>query len=43
MEYCNGGTLRENLEKYKIKYGKPFSVKIVQHIIKQLICYKLYI
>ena len=37
MEYCNGGTLRENLEKYKIKYGKPFSVKIVQHIIKQLI------
>ena len=37
MEYCNGGTLRENLEKYKIKYGKPFSVKIVQHVIKQLI------
>ena len=37
MEYCNGGTLRENLEKYKIKYGKPIPVKIIQHIIKQLI------
>ena len=37
MEYCNGGTLRENLEKYKIKYGKPFSLKIVQHIVKQLV------
>ena len=37
IEYCNGGTLLENWEKYKIKYGKPFSVKIVKHIIKQLI------
>ena len=35
-EYCNGGTIRENIEKYKIKYGKPFSEKITQHIIKQL-------
>ena len=25
------------LEKYKIKYEKPFSLKIVQHIVKQLV------
>ena len=35
-EYYNGGTIKENIEKYKIKYGKPFSEKITQHIIKQL-------
>ena len=35
-EYCNGGTIKENIEKYKIKYGKPFSEKIAQHILKQL-------
>ena len=35
-EYCNGGTLKENIEKYLIKHGKPFSEKIAQHIIKQL-------
>ena len=36
MEYCNGGTLKDNYEKYKLKNGKPFSEKITQHIIKQL-------
>ena len=37
MEYCNGGTLRENLDKYKLKYRKNFSEKIIQHIMRQLI------
>ena len=37
MEYCNGGTLRENLDKYKLKYRKSFSEKIIQHIMRQLI------
>ena len=36
-EYSNGGKLEENIEKYKIKYGKPFSEKISQHIIRQLV------
>ena len=37
MEYCNGGTLKENYEKYIIKHGNPFSEKIIQHIMKQLV------
>ena len=37
MEYCNGGTLLENLEKYKIKYGKSFSEKIIQYITRKII------
>jgi serine/threonine protein kinase len=37
MEYCNGGTLKENFRKYKNKYGKPFSEKIIQHIIRQIV------
>ena len=37
MEYSNGGKLKENIERYKIKYGKPFSEKISQHIIRQLV------
>ena len=37
MEYCNGGTLRENLDNYKLKYRKNFSEKIIQHIMRQLI------
>ena len=37
MEYCNGGTLQNNYEKYKLKYGKPFSEKISQYILKQII------
>ena len=37
MEYCNGGTLEENLNKYKIKYGKSFSEKIIQYIIRKII------
>ena len=37
MEYCNGGTLEENLNKYKIKYGKSFSEKIIQYITRKII------
>ena len=32
MEYCNGGTLKDNFRKYRHKYGKPFSEKIIQHL-----------
>ena len=37
MEYCNGGELSKALEKYQIKYGKPFSQEIVQHLMRQII------
>ena len=36
MQYCNGASLKQNMEKYIIKYGKPFSEKITQHIIRQI-------
>jgi serine/threonine protein kinase len=32
MEFCNGGSLGKNLEKYMEMYKKPFSEKIVQYI-----------
>ena len=37
MEYCNGGTLTECLEKYKRIYHKPFTEEIVQHIMRQIV------
>ena len=37
MEYCNGGSLAETLEYYKIVNGKPFSEKIVQFLMKQIL------
>ena len=37
MEYCNGGSLAEALEYYKIVNGKPFSEKIVQFLMKQIL------
>ena len=37
MEYCNGGELSKALENYQIKYGKPFSQEIVQHLMRQII------
>ena len=36
-EYCNGGSLKDCLEKYIEEYDKPFSQEIIQYIIKQLI------
>ena len=37
MEYCNGGTLTECLEKYKNLYHRPFTEEIVQHIMRQVV------
>ena len=37
MEYCNGGTLTECLEKYKNLYHRPFTEEIVQHIMLQVV------
>ena len=37
MDYCNGGTLKDNYYKYKIKYGSSFPEKIIQHILRQLV------
>lgn len=37
LEFCNGGELSKALEKYKQKFGKPFSEEIVQHLMSQII------
>ena len=37
MEYCNGGSLKSNLEKYMNKYNNPFPEKVVQHIMRQIV------
>ena len=37
MEFCNGGELEGALEKYKEKYGKPFSEELVQYFMRQII------
>ena len=37
MEYCNGGTLLEALNNYKKMYGRPFTEKIVQFLMKQIL------
>ena len=37
MEYCNGGSLYNNLEKYMTKYEKPFPEKVVQHLMRQIV------
>ena len=37
MEFCNGGSLLSCLKKYKAKYKKPFSEKIVQYLMKQIV------
>ena len=37
LEYCNGGNLSQILEKYQQKYGKPFSLEIIQHLMRQII------
>ena len=37
MEYCNGGELSKVLEKYQLKYGKPFNEEIVQYLMRQII------
>ena len=37
MDYCNGGTLKDNYYKYKMKYGTSFPEKIIQHILRQMV------
>ena len=37
LEYCNGGDLSTILINYLLKYGKPFSQEIVQHLMRQVI------
>ena len=37
MEYCNGDNLSECLKNYKLKYCKPFSEEIVQHLTRQIV------
>ena len=36
MEFCNGGELEKDLEKYQLKFGKAFSEEIVQHLMRQI-------
>jgi serine/threonine protein kinase len=36
FEYCNGGSLSSNYEKYFKKYGNPFSERIVQKVLKDI-------
>ena len=35
LEYCNGGTIKDNLDKYIKKTGRPLPEKYVQHLMKQ--------
>ena len=37
FEKCNGGELEKCLKDYQLKFKKPFSQEIVQHIMKQLV------
>ena len=37
MEYCNGGSLTECLDRYKKLHGKPFTEEIVQYLMRQIV------
>ena len=37
MEYCNGGSLSKCLKKYKQVFKKPFTEKIVQYLMRQIL------
>ena len=37
MELCNGGSLKDNLEKYMLMHNKPFPEKMVQHVMRQIV------
>ena len=43
MEYCNGGSLSDCLQKYQSIYGQPFTQEIVQYIMRQIINVMKYI
>jgi serine/threonine protein kinase len=36
-EYCNGGSLSDNLKKYWAHFRRPFSEEIVQYLMKQIV------
>ena len=36
-EYCNGGSLLDNLKKYWANFRRPFSEEIVQYLMKQIV------
>ena len=36
-EYCNGGSLLSNLQKYMTNYHRPFPEEIVQYLMKQIV------
>ena len=36
-EYCNGGSLSDNLKKYIAHYHRPFTEEIVQYLMKQIV------
>ena len=37
MDYINGGSLSDFLSEYKLKTGKPFPQKAIQHFVKQIV------
>ena len=37
LEYCNGGTIKDNLDKYINKTSLPFPEKYVQYLMKQIL------
>ena len=43
MEYCNGGSLSECLNKYIEKYQRPFTEEIVQYLTRQIVEALIYI
>ena len=43
MEYINGGSLSDFLNKYKLKRGRPFSQKMIQFFVKQIVKGLIYI
>ena len=36
-EYCNGGSLSDNLKNYITKYKRPFTEEIVQYLMRQIV------
>ena len=36
-EFCNGGSLLDNLKKYMAHYRRPFTEEIVQYLMKQIV------
>ena len=36
-EFCNGGSLLDNLKNYMARFGRPFSEEIVQYLMKQIV------